>query len=231
MVGCYPARFRRKLAIYMSGHPWLEDLRSWAESSTKRLGFPYGTPPKVNPRTSSSQKSTLAACLKLALLVMLTSKPVSASFNGDRRKALLLDYYGVRSHWLSNNTNCSLKIGFGTDEVPYTTPLCRSEPHWCPLERSSAPRHALLDAPPQLHGKLPCSLFESCNLLPHLTFYSSQGQHRLGKCLVNKSVVILGDSSVAELMLELVLLLTRDVPAFTEILVDLEWKFKSNLVQ
>ena len=50
--------------------------------------------------------------------------------------------------------------------------------------------------------------------------------NRLSQCLQRKRVVVLGDSSVAELMVEFALLLARRSTDFTAQILDLEWKFQ-----
>ena len=92
---------------------------------------------------------------------------------------------------------------------------CRDEPQWCAI---SAQLKA--DAPPHLHGTVPCKLQEDC-ALGSLKFFrapsASAPQHAVNlsfSCLRNKRIVILGDSTLREVVSEMVLWLAADDARF-----------------
>jgi hypothetical protein len=71
--------------------------------------------------------------------------------------------------------------------------VCRRPPDWCPLP-------AAADAPPQMHGTVPCALREWCrlDLLDLRSLASNQATARLHQCLGSRRLVILGDSTTLE---------------------------------
>ena len=170
----------------------------------------------------------------MAPLLVLAIGGYGHGFNSVVREELRQQYYVGTPHWIMSNSNCSIPLGgdysyINPGEVPFVTPKCRAEPYWCPLSRAAAPG-ATDEAPPQLAGSVPCSLLEACNNLAHLAFYrASRPPNRLTRCLGSKRVVILGDSSVGELMVEMMLLFSRRSKNFTQEMINLEWKFQSGL--
>jgi len=139
---------------------------------------------------------------------------------------------------------------------PGLLPRCRRDPAWCPIsdvwtpqgERLKAWRNRLPGAPAVdgisnssrsarewLHqaplrqlsgGTVPCSLLRRCPGLQDFGWYSGHGR-RLSACLRQRRLVMLGDSTLGESMMELVLLLTADVPEFGSMLLGLEWKVRA----
>jgi hypothetical protein len=94
---------------------------------------------------------------------------------------------------------------------------CRSLPHWCDLPKGQA-----RDAPPSFGGKLPCGLADKCAQgLRSVRFFHGLNNRSLSQCLRNRRIVLVGDSTLQELMVELAMTLSRDVPSFTSAFLSL----------
>jgi hypothetical protein len=94
---------------------------------------------------------------------------------------------------------------------------CRSLPHWCDLSEGQA-----REAPPSFGGKLPCGIADRCaHGLRSVRFFHGADNRSLSECLRNQRIVMVGDSTLQELMLELAMFLSRDVPSFTSAFLSL----------
>lgn len=102
-------------------------------------------------------------------------------------------------------TNCSCL------ELRAGRPQCRQPEDWCPL--SAGQRR---DAPPELHGALPCGMGSACDLGSMRMFsrVRPSAEERLAHCLRDRVIVGLGDSTVLEMLNELTLLLSHGLPSF-----------------
>lgn len=110
--------------------------------------------------------------------------------------------------------NCSDTTGWA---YRLSHPECRSLPHWCDLPDAQA-----RDAPPSFGGKLPCGLVSRCARgLRSVRFFHGQDNRSLSRCLRNRRIAMVGDSALQELMAELAMTLSRDVPAFTSAFLSL----------
>ncbi|KAL1523346.1 hypothetical protein AB1Y20_018291 [Prymnesium parvum] len=122
---------------------------------------------------------------------------------------------------------------------PGLLPQCRAAPFWCPIsdlwpkknKRCSARRHgepvaAVIEGLPaaakerlryapmrKIFGALPCALIQGCPGLLHFEWHAGRSP-RTQACLRGRRLVMLGDSTLAETTLELLLLLTEDMPPF-----------------
>ena len=84
------------------------------------------------------------------------------------------------------------------------------------------------NAPPMLGGKIPCELSSRCKSgLRHVAFYHGRDRRAALHCLRGKTIAMLGDSTMAELMTELTLYLSYDVPDFTKKILRLGYKFST----
>jgi hypothetical protein len=132
-----------------------------------------------------------------SLFRVLAASPPSVNPHQDpaqkRYEALTLVYTPPSER--APTANCSAAT------VPSGWPACRRKSDWCPLSEEQ-----MAEAPPQLHGALPCQMHEVCHLR-RLRMYSRRTvatEARLRHCLANKRVVVLGDSTLLEIATELV---------------------------
>jgi len=117
----------------------------------------------------------------------------------------VLATYGVVPPLVIQDAEINCAPGGHSGHYQWST-HCRREPVWCELTGTQA-----RDAPATFYGTIPCELPSACPGFSKLPLQTAETSG-LKRCLAGRRIVLVGDSVITELALELLYLLARRSP-------------------